>query len=197
MYLSVLEAIHCTHVYTLHILSTLSLIYNNVCVYDELQMDKVRAKAKAWEAEFQRTCHTKKAVCIGCVWLCASEEEERGKMTDEVTFLAQFSALILTETAPVKVEPTPSIISLPDTHGQLLYFIDYIHCVYCVLCGYILMFICISLHTDSFYLIFVSSMIKWICMYEYTILECVCVCVFLVLILVVFHSINRHHKCSY
>ena len=91
-------------------------------------MDKVKAKAKAWEAEFQRTCQPKKAVCIGCVWLGSGEKKREGEegeegggggeKKDDVTFLARFSALVFSETVPVRIVPiTTTTASLPDTQG--------------------------------------------------------------------------------
>ena len=69
-------------------------------------MDKVKAKAKAWEAEFQRTCQPKKEVCcVGCVWVGEGEGEGEGeKRRQDKEFLSQFSALVLVET-PVRAEP--------------------------------------------------------------------------------------------
>ena len=78
-------------------------------------MDKVKAKAKAWEAEFQRKCQPKKPVCIGCVWVGGGEG---GEVCADKEFLAQFSALVLTDT-PVRVDPPTTTIS-PDTHCMLL-----------------------------------------------------------------------------
>ena len=77
-----------------------------------LQMDKVKAKAKAWEAEFQRTCQPKKVVSIGCVWTGMVE-----KTVEDDTFLSQFSALVLTE-APVRIELTTTS-SQPESQGAV------------------------------------------------------------------------------
>ena len=84
------------------------------------QMDKMKAKAKAWEAEFQRTCQPKKPVCIGCIWMEGGEGgggggEVRDKDKD---FLSQFSALVLTD-APVRVEPTtPVTLTPPESQSM-------------------------------------------------------------------------------
>ena len=82
------------------------------------QMDKVKAKARAWEAEFQRTCQPKKPVCIGCVWVSdGGGEGGEGRRREEEAFLSQFSALVLTET-PVRVKPIASVTtSPPETHS--------------------------------------------------------------------------------
>ena len=65
-------------------------------------MDKIKAKAKAWDADFQRTCQPKKAMCLGCVWV-GGESETEEKRGEDVAFLSQFSALVLTDT-PVEVK---------------------------------------------------------------------------------------------
>ncbi|CAI8014057.1 Chromatin assembly factor 1 subunit A [Geodia barretti] len=81
------------------------------------QMDKVQAKARAWEAEFQRTCHPKKPVCIGCVWVMGEGEGGEGRREDQV-FLSKLSALVLTE-SPVRVEPLTPVTTIPtETHAS-------------------------------------------------------------------------------
>ena len=65
-------------------------------------MEKVKAKARAWEAEFQRTCHPMQVTVIGCLWM----GEEGGGGTErerESEFLRQFSVMTLVST-PVNVE---------------------------------------------------------------------------------------------
>ena len=78
-------------------------------------MDKVKAKAKAWEAEFQRTCQPKKVVCIGCVWVGGREKKAEEEDED---FLSRFSALVLTNKAPVQVEPANIPVQL-DNQGTV------------------------------------------------------------------------------
>ena len=86
------------------------------CLIPTEQMDKVQAKARAWEAEFQRTCHPKKPVCIGCVWVMGEGEGGEGRREDQV-FLSKLSALVLTE-SPVRVEPLTPVTTIPtETHG--------------------------------------------------------------------------------
>ena len=75
-------------------------------------MAKVKAKAKAWEAEFQRTCQPKKATLIGCLWTSGGEEEEE---EEERKFLRQFSAMALVD-MPVKVEAA-STAGQQETQG--------------------------------------------------------------------------------
>ena len=74
-------------------------------------MDKIKAKAKAWEAEFQRTCQPKKVVCIGCVWVRGKEKKAEEEGTG---FLSQFSALVLTNKVPVQVEPANIPVQLEN-----------------------------------------------------------------------------------
>ena len=86
------------------------------CLIPTEQMDKVEAKARAWEAEFQQTCHPKKPVCIGCVWVMGEGEGGEGRREDQV-FLSKFTALVLTE-SPVRVEPLTPVTTIPtETHG--------------------------------------------------------------------------------
>lgn len=77
-------------------------------------MDKVKAKAKAWEAEFQRKCQQKKAVCIGCVWTGTGKSEQQQEENEG--FLDQFAALVLTQT-PVKLEPATITPCQPENQG--------------------------------------------------------------------------------
>lgn len=79
------------------------------------KMDKVKAKAKAWEAEFQRTCQPKNAVCIGCVWAGTGKSEQQ--QGEDERFLDQFSALVLAQT-PVRLEPPTITPSQPENQGQ-------------------------------------------------------------------------------
>lgn len=79
-------------------------------------MDKVKAKAKAWEAEFQRTCQPKRPVCIGCVWTGPGDLDQQ-RQGDEEVFLTRFSALVLTQT-PVRVEPATTTPSQLENQGQ-------------------------------------------------------------------------------
>ena len=81
------------------------------------KMDKAKAKAKAWEAEFQRTCQPKKALCIGCVWAGTGEAEQQ--QGEDEGFLNQFSALVLTQ-APVKLEPAAITPCPPENQGWSL-----------------------------------------------------------------------------
>ena len=78
-------------------------------------MDKVKAKARAWEAEFQRTCQPKKVVCIGCVWAGGRDGEGDGEGSGGRDFLSTFSALVLTE-SPVRVEPVVTSVQ-QETQG--------------------------------------------------------------------------------
>ena len=79
---------------------TVNITTDGICVY--AQMEKVKARARAWEAEFQRTCLPMKVTVIGCLWMGekggGGAERER-----EREFLRQFSAMTLVST-PVDVE---------------------------------------------------------------------------------------------
>ena len=114
-------------------------------------MDKIKAKAKAWEADFQRTCQPKKAMCLGCVWV-GGESETEEKRGEDVAFLSQFSALVLTDT-PVEVKPiTTTTLTETPTGDLVCTEVCMCVCVCVCVCVHVCVCVCVCVCVHVFLL---------------------------------------------